>query len=405
MKKPKKTRSLESQGKGDGLNKSKIFISYRKEHQLEKVNGEGLKRAIEQYIPTGLEKYIEDKTKLLKTLGFEQVIALVTITFSADSMEKLVDSALGIGEAVSIEKSVGYNSRFGILLSEPFVKSDEALISLQAKPVKAVLRFKEYTFSPGIAFDAELLRSPFDQIFPEEFAKARVKSKFFYFIFQPKNKIKVSCHIESDGTKYPLDEIRNYLKVVSMLQGSSDSLVVEIEWGEKDIPMTCQFPLKGQLEDRQLAIAHQLSVTLSSLLPVFQLSENQFFLSFSELLSASGIIQTLHHYCFTENLTGEIIEVVGEVELANNRTAMIGFVQAEIGSYTFGICLGILGAITLVDEHKQSHALVAERCLVYAPFVAQENRAIEPAVIAEKLNQFAQRLRQEQFAVMTTAFA
>ncbi|NEQ27914.1 MAG: hypothetical protein F6K28_54765, partial [Microcoleus sp. SIO2G3] len=189
----------------------------------------------------------------------------------------------------------------------------------------------------------------------------------------------------------------------SILQSSSDSLIVEIEWGEKDAATVLQFQLEGDPEDSRWASAYQISVTLSSLLQVFQVADSQFFLSFSELLSASGIIQTLHHYCFTQNVIGEIFEVIGAVESISDRTALIGYVQAEIGSYTFGVCLGILGTLTLVDE--QSYALVGERCLVHAPIVAQENQVIEPAVIVKKLSQFAEQLEQEQFAVMTTAFA
>jgi hypothetical protein len=109
----KEIRKLDSKGERDRLHKNKMEIKYGDSDRLADTTGESLKRAIERHIPSTLGKYLEDKNKLLETLGFEEGKGQLTITMSSnDPVRDIVDLSLGLRQEIYIDKSVAYHKRF-----------------------------------------------------------------------------------------------------------------------------------------------------------------------------------------------------------------------------------------------------------------------------------------------------
>jgi hypothetical protein len=65
-----------------------------------------LKSEIEKHIPEGMEKYIENKNQLLKTLGFEDGRYQFNFTLASDDpIRDILDLSLGIRKELDIDNS------------------------------------------------------------------------------------------------------------------------------------------------------------------------------------------------------------------------------------------------------------------------------------------------------------
>jgi len=103
----KRIRELEASGEGHLLNKKTITINYGDEHKLDRPDGHSLKPKIMSYVPQGMAKYTEEKNKLLKTLGFEEGSAQLTVKLSGkQSIEEIGTYSRGRFPGVIIARSM-----------------------------------------------------------------------------------------------------------------------------------------------------------------------------------------------------------------------------------------------------------------------------------------------------------
>lgn len=389
----KKIRQLDSKGERDRLHKHEMKIKYGDSDRLTDTTGESLKIAIERHIPSTLEKYIEDKNKLLETLGFEDGKGQLTITMSSnDPVSDIVDLSLGLRQKIYIDKSVGYHKRFGILSKDELLTSEEAIIGIIVEPTRAILKFKQYEFSPGVSLNAELYISPFNQFFNEQYLKFRVKSKMFEFVIEPFNgKVKGSFDFRDNQRNY-LNDLKAHLQVFTLLKSSSHPLVLEISDEAKTLP---PIPLKISVNDEidDWSDIYKIADMASSICRRFSILESDVLVTIGELIRESHSIEGFHQILYADPKTVHVdFPADPKGHQQGDRLACTSSVMAVIGSHTIGCFCAIVGSLSSVNENQ--YRLVANEIIVGNELVAIDDNVIEQSAINENFDKFEQELQK-----------
>lgn len=389
----KRIRELEAKGEEEKLNKHKIDIRYTDENRLPDIAGKTLKNAIRSYVSDRWERYTENKNRLLNTLGFEEGKGQFTVTFSGSNpIEDIVDLSLGIREEICIDKSDGYYNRFGILSSSKLLSSEEARLSIKTKPTPVVLKFKEHQFSPGVLLNAELYTSPFNQFLTEQYLKLRIKSKLFEFIVEPFNgKVKYSFDFR-DEHRISLDDLKNHLRVVTLLKEASQPLILEMsDKAKKVLPMPFKININHDLDD--WSGVYKTAEMASSICQRFSVLENDVLVSIGELIQASQSIESFYQILYADpkavyiDFSADFLEYQEDEKLACTSSMM-----AVIGNHTVACFWAIVGSLYLTEASQ--FRLVAEQILVGSELIFVDKEAIEQDVVDEKFDEFEQELEK-----------
>jgi hypothetical protein len=395
----KKIRELDSQGERHRLHKHKMIIKYGDSDRLADTTGESLKRAIERHIPSTLEKYIEDKNKLLETLGFEDGKGELTITVSGnDPVSDIIDLSLGLREEIYIDKSVAYHKRFGILSENQLLSSEKAILDIKFEPKRAVLTFRKYKFSPGVSLDAEVYVSPFNKILPEQYLKFRVKSKMFDFVFEPFNgKEKCSFNFREDRRSC-LDELKNHLRVFTMLKNASRPLILEISDEGKELPKI-PFNISVNDEIHDWSDVYKIAEMASSICRKFSISESEVLVTIDELIQSSRSIEVFYHILYADPETFcDQLPADAQGYQQGDRLACTSSVMAVIGSHLIRCFWAIVGSLSLVKRNQ--YKLVVDEIRAGNELVAIDGEVIEQNEINEKFDEFEQELQSMGLATI-----
>lgn len=394
----KRIRELEAKGE-EKLNKHKVDIRYTDEDRLPDITGKTLKDAIKNYVPNGWAKYAENKNKLLNTLGFEEGKGQFTVTFSSKNpIEDIVDLSLGIREEICIDKSDGYYSRFGILSSSELLSSEEARLSIKAKPTPVVLKFKEHQFSPGVLLNAELYTSPFNQFLTEQYLKLRIKSKLFEFVVEPFNG-KVKCSFDfRDEHRISLDDLKNHLRVVTLLKKASHPLIVEVsDKAKKALPLPFRININDDIDD--WSDVYQMAEMASSICQRFSVLENDVLVTIGELVQASQSIESFYQIV---NADPKSVYIDFSTDFPqyqeNEKLACTSSMMAVIGNHTIACFWAIIGSLSLTEASR--FRLVAEQILVGSELIFVDNEAIEQDVVDERFDEFEQELEEMGLVIL-----
>ncbi|MEG4807216.1 hypothetical protein QUA79_06895 [Microcoleus sp. F8-D1] len=396
----KTIRKLDSKGERDRLNKHEITIKYTDNNRLTETTGESLKRAIEEHIPGTLKEYISDKSKLLDTLGFEDGKGEFTITMSgSDPVGEMVDLSLGLCKEVYINKSIGYHKRFEILSEDQRLSSEGAILRIEAKPEPAILKFKEFKFSPGIELSADLYLSPFiNQFLPEQYLKFRVKSTMFELIFEPFNRqLKYSFHFPDDRRNY-LNELKIHLKVFTLLKKASHPLVLEVsDKAKKRTPISFNISVSDEIDD--WSDVYKIVEMASSICEKFSISESDVLVTISELMQTQHSIEDFYEILYADPKTVHIDFPANSEEYEQgDRLAFTSSVMATIGSHTIRCFWAVIGSLSLVN--KDQYRLIAEEIVAGNELVAVEGEVIEQSAIDRKFDEFEEELQRMGLATI-----
>lgn len=395
----KRVRELESKGDGNKLNKHEITVHYGDNDRLADTTGESLKSAIERYIPDGMEKYIEDKNELLKTLGFENCRGQLNFTVAGhDPVRDMMDLTLGIRKEINIDNCINYYSRFGILSNEPFHKSERAILALKAKPIKANVKFREDNFSPVVSFKANLYISPLNQFVSEEYIKFRIESRLFEIIIEPFNEKINFSYCFDNIEQMPLNELRDFLKILVLFKQTSNELIIEIELECEDLSL---IPLrvspKNQVHD--WSRIYELAKMAISICHQFDISESRILTSIDELIKSSKFINLFYEIFYRQPKTVMIDFIDKEQEYQQiSNTVCTSFIKTTVGNHTIGCCLGLEGFLSLIDESK--YRLISDNLFIGKKLVTTGNDVIDKEVIDRELDRFEEELKKEEIVII-----
>jgi hypothetical protein len=395
----KKIRELESEGQGDNLNKHKMDISYSDENRLLGTTGKDLKDAIEKYIPDTLEKYIEDKINLLETLGFEEGKGLFKFTVSgSDPVRRMIDLTLGLCKEIYIDQSSSYHKRFDILLENTLLNSEGGILSITPKPIKATITIKEYNFSPGISFKADLYISSLNKFLPQQYIKFRIKSNFFEFIIEPfNNNVSFSFDLQS-SQRSSLNELKDCLKVLTLFKKTSDPIIVEIgSDSDSSSPFSFKFNIKEDVDD--FSEIYEVAEKAALICRELHILENNVIGNLDELINHSSSIDSFHNILFSDPKTIYIDFTDDAQEYQQgSRIACISSVMTMIGNHIIGCLFGVVGSLNSIDENQ--YRLIADEIIKGDKLVIVGEGNIDKEIVDRKFDRFEKELQKRGLATV-----
>jgi hypothetical protein len=401
----RRIRELENKDNGYQLNKHTLDITYGNADRLADITGQSLKHEIEKHIPEGMEKYIENKNQLLKTLGFEDGRYQFNFTLASDDpIRDILDLSLGIRKELDIDNSIIHDKRFGILSKTPYIDRYGGILSLKVEPLEAELKFKEYKFSPGISFPANLYISPFNEFIPQERIKLRVESRFFEFIIELNQNINFSIRSYAEGSS--LKELKNFLQVMTILEKSSNPILVEMESAYPTLSFSLEDPPESLFDPSifndpayNWSRVHELAEMAIEICRKMDIPENEVLINIEELIRSfrtSGNIQLLY-----QALSGNVesVNLLFSVEppgyQQGAKAAIIFFVTLYIGNYIIGCCLALVGSLSILAEQP---SLTGEKFLRGRQFIGTDETILTQELVDLGLNELKEELQNEELA-------
>lgn len=394
-------RRLDSKGETNRLNKHEIIINYTTDNHLPEITGESLKRAIEKHIPGTLNQYISDKNELLNTLGFEDGKGEFTFTMSGrDPVGEMVDLSLGLRQEVNIGKSIGSHKRFGILSENQQLSSEGANLRIEAKPEPGILKFKKDDFSPELVLSADLYLSYLlGKSLPEKYRKIRVKSTMFELILEPLNRERKYLFPCPDvRRRNSLNELRSYLKVLTLLKKASHPLVLEVsDKAKKRAPFSLKISVSDEIDD--WSDVYNIVEKASLICEKLSISESDVLVSITELMQTQHSIEDLYAILYADPTTVHINFAANPEEYEQgDRLACTSSVMTTIGSKTIRFFLAVVGSISLVNQAQ--YRLIAEDKVFQNKLVTVEGEVIEQSAIDRKFDEFEKELQRMGFATI-----
>lgn len=227
----KRVREIDQSESDNKFNKRKMTIKYTDQDSLSPPSGSAVKERIESYVNTALSDYSSSKQGILRSAGYEDSYGEIKFnTLNEESLEQLIDLSLGLRESVEVNNTTFHSSRFGVLSKVAVMKSETAKLEMpNLKPnATGILRFRESKYTAGISFGCQVFSSPFNESAPKSLVKYRVEGKFFNIIIKPYvNTINYSFFLEA--CEVPLIELIEALKLMSLLEGNSEGIMMSIE--------------------------------------------------------------------------------------------------------------------------------------------------------------------------------
>ena len=346
----KRIRELEYKNKKKGdvkLNKHKMDVKYHLPgHKLDSLDGIEISRTIKEYIPDGIDSYIENKRILRDKVGFENGYGQITITVDKDNRKKLIDAAVGIKSEITVSSFEHCTSRFNILGKGEKISSEGKLI-LTPSHTDGNLVFKEHLFSNGIKFDAKIYTCKF----PGIEAQFRIESTFFEVrTSEEGNNIRVDLSF-NHNTKYKLKDFQNFMNIMTMITNlSSKSKPIHVsfslkEKSLKEIQDATIFEMSREFIDTirmdlNEYYWHEITSILkkaSTIATNYNISNESIYLDFREICESAKDIILLDKYIQNrlEGIQVNIPSIVGD-SCENENRLFVVCIRAKIGNYIFG---------------------------------------------------------------------
>lgn len=188
--------------------------------------------------------YIAEKSKTLKTAGFEQGAHKLDFSIKgSDQLRRLIDMSLGEKGSIDINNVHGSSLRFGIATDLPHFSSDTAVLELTnvIPHASGLLKFKDSINGRSLTFPADLYMGIMNLWLPDELKKVRMKSNLFevQLIAQGKT-LKFLAHL-------------NLVKNFDITEGLQTLKLINMFANPNNVRLTFDFPgIKTHLDLHQM---------------------------------------------------------------------------------------------------------------------------------------------------------
>jgi hypothetical protein len=363
----KRIRELEyknNKKKGDvKLHEHKIDVRYHlPDYKLDSLDGIEISRKIKEYIPDGIDSYIENKRILRDKVGFENGYGQITITVDKDNRKKLIDAAVGIKSEITVSSFEHCTSRFNILGKGEKISSEGKLI-LTPSHTDGNLVFKEHLFSNGIKFDAKIYTCKF----PGIEAQFRIESTFFEVrTSEEGNNIRVNLSF-NHTIRYKLKDFQNFMNIMAIItELSIESMPIDVSFllkentliGARDIPifeMSREFidTIRMDLNEYHWHEITSILKRANTIVTNYNISSESIYLNFIEMCESAKDIILLDKY-IQNRLKGIQVNVPSIIRnnAENQNCCFVVCIKAKIGNYIFGEFMTITDKELISGEDK-----------------------------------------------------
>jgi hypothetical protein len=398
----KRIRKLDVDGEADKLNKRTITIRYSEEDKLDELTGQCLKAKIESYIPDGFNEYIKQKNQLLKSLGFEDGLGIIRFTLSEENpLEKMIDLNLGIIKSMNVSEFESYHKRFGILSKEPFVKGTKGEISVDVKPLKALIIFKDSKYSPEISFQSYFYS--FSYKIPKKKIKFRVKTEFFDLIVYPFNERATFNFSIDDKLEYSLLNINKFLKLQTLFRKNKNGLIIRIQSEEDDLPVfSGKIQFNEKIIDEHSYLLDEICEKAVTLCKDFSIIDKAM-VSIESLFEYGIYIQNMYEIIYENSIyeNREFMRMNLESEETfkkNTNIACVLMVNTIIGNTLIACFIAFITEPEIL-ESNQLRLILNER-EVGPKFIAKYDEIIKQEEIDKGFTKFSHELESRNITVL-----
>lgn len=385
----KRLHELEQSNEESNLNKRTMTIHYDETNLLDEASGDSLKRRFNSYIGGDIEKYIENKKSHLESTGYENGFAQITfVTEGEDNLKSLIDVSLGLESETDISRLKGFDTRFGVLSSKPFVDLDGGKLKMpDIKPTaKGMIRFREKSLSPALSFGAKFYYSPFNKIMPDDLKKIRVEGDFFDLIFNPCTGAASYSFSFGEGIRMEVSQFRDAIKLLNLLCSSDKKMYAELVFDGFPVikfNVGCkgeEFNFSDELRALNSAIKLMLEFDVTETVDI----------SFDEVSRYQSHICQLEQIFLTpHNLFKIEYRIEGEGYDLSKETACVFFVSAPVGSHVFGVLLVLIGRPNMLDNGK--YQLIAKEAIIEEKIISGRDQSIPKEELVNIIHSIEER--------------
>lgn len=392
----KRIREISQNDQINRLNKRFMTIHYGEPHMLSSLDGRGLVEALEDHIGDDMAQYIEKKRGHLESAGFEHGAAEVTFRTNEESLEKMIDMSLGLGDPVGISYFKASETRFGIPSRSPLVESKEGKVSIpDLEPAaRGTFRLRESKISAGLVFDIKVYASPFNISLPKERQKIRVEGDFFDFLLRPHTGEASSSFYLGGGKRLDLAKFWSALKLISIFE-SNMPIIADMDL---DQGVQYSFEIKANeglgYDYSQYIDTLERSLRLASRFGVSEPID----ISLDEIEKYGAQIRQFEGMLNADaNLFRVEFDIhEGKLDL-ERRVACVVLVSAPIGSHIFGAVFVIVGKASETEYNR--YKLSIEDVSFEKRMISRFDEPIRSEDIAEVVEDIESRYAEEYSVV------
>ncbi len=225
----KRLRGLKPEQKSN-LHHHYVDFVYSEQDALASLDGEGLTNAILDHVSTNLESYIEEKRRLVDTVGYEDYgemsLEIKLPDESTNPIEYIGDLSIGLISHVEASKFEFKDIRFGIKALKPALVLRDAQLSmpdLEAHAQKATVRFFTTDDQDELRVRTQLFVSnAFGPELADQYAKIRLQAPFIQLTSDfIRGKGRINFTLPGSESVHPLEDLRVVAEFILLLQEAS----------------------------------------------------------------------------------------------------------------------------------------------------------------------------------------
>jgi hypothetical protein len=146
------------------------------------ITGESLKKVVQECCGQDMEKYVLNKTRDLKNLGFENISYQGSMSLKTKGYKELVDVFLGKKKTKVLNMKM-YESRFGIKIEDLNISSKNQIIHIKPNSVgQSSISIRQNRTSPPLVFHGDTFIPAIPNL-PPQFRKTIIKFQYIELEF------------------------------------------------------------------------------------------------------------------------------------------------------------------------------------------------------------------------------
>lgn len=216
------------------LNSHKMKLTYNSDSKIDKPYGKSLRSYFEASVGSDFNYYINEKSKLLEMIGFEDGKKRIRFNITGkDGIESMVAMSMGRLGRATAETLTIRDQRFGIEFGDALEHQDVLIeISPTTPNSSGTVTIKKNKFSLGSTFPASLYITPMIKMLDESEQYFRIDCGFFEFLIYPLAS-KMTCNFSIKGNEpVSLLDLKRRYEALQLMTNASEVYQLGIDFPE-----------------------------------------------------------------------------------------------------------------------------------------------------------------------------
>lgn len=379
-------------------NRRSLTIHYGPENEIPSLEGESLKRKIEEFIPSGMSAYVASKNRHLESTGFENGFAQITFTTEGKTnLTDLIDVSIGLKQSVQVSKLIGFHTRFGVKCKDPMIYSPNVVLKMpELKPTATgTIRFREDRLSAGLVFPCRFYSSPLNAIVPAELVKFRIEADCFDMNMSPFTGAVDYRMNAGAGVWLPIEQLRDAILLMQMITSSAKTILIDLSLAGMN---AVNFALNAKDQPFEYSKVLNALNSAQRIVDFFEVNE-PINVSLEEIADHADSI-TQFYSVIDSNPTQFKCDfsVQGAGYDPTKPTACVSMASTKVGRRVFGFIFVLSGSVYTLEDNR--YALVASTAKIEQKVVSDDHGVIRAEDLIQAF-EAVERIYGDDFEVIT----